>query len=86
MPNTIFFIWVKNVYTQYYNWFKNSVTLYPINIVNYINGYINNVQLQVIQPVILFFNKFISTTKKTVFHLLFSFYKHNPQDLLLRPL
>lgn len=78
--------WVKNVYRQPYNWFKQCVVSSPICM--YVNNNTNQgiVKLSVIQLFIQSLNKFISTVKNSVYNLLINSYTHNPQNLLLEPL
>lgn len=86
MSNTLLFIWVKNVYRQSYNWFKQSVVLSPVNTKGVDIIYSNSVKISVVQLFILYLNKSISTTKNSIYNLLLNFYTHYPQSLLLRPL
>lgn len=86
MSSALRFIWVKNVYRQYYNWFKLSATSSPIVIYKIGMVYKNNVKPLVVQQVTQWLNKLISTVKNNVFNLLNKLYTHYPQSLLLEPI
>lgn len=86
MPKFILFGWVKNASKLFIGSGVGSVLL-STNINKVINiGTQTNGKLSFIQLSTLFLSTYFSTAKFDNLYLLDSFYTHNPQGLLLRPL